>query len=67
MSRLTEDLISLGYNVYLVDEVGSSKEYKVPTTLLLKNIKNIPKELIKSDDIKAAVTLALRAGVKLSR
>lgn len=66
LSPMTEELLRMNHEVYIVSEVRSSKELEVPTTLLERSFKNIPKNLLKSDDIRAAIILALRSGIKVS-
>jgi len=65
LSSLTEELLRLNYDVYVVSEVKSSKEFEVPTTLLERSLKNIPRELLKSDDVRVAIILALRGGIRI--
>lgn len=65
LSSLTEELLRMNYDVYVVSEVRSSKEFEVPTALLERSLKNIPRDLLKSDDIRAAIILALRGGIKV--
>ncbi|OYT49137.1 MAG: hypothetical protein B6U85_00245 [Desulfurococcales archaeon ex4484_42] len=65
LSSLTEELLRLNYDVYVVNEVKSSKEFEVPTTLLERSLKNIPRDLLRSDDVRAAIILALRGGVRI--
>ncbi len=64
-TEFVEKFMKLGYEVYLVSEKGSSKEYEVPVKLLSESMGDLPRDLIKSNDIKAAITLALRSGIRL--